>query len=555
MHTGPKWIERARVMAAGIRHGRALPCLASILLAAIALPAPTLAQDLRIALSSLPSTADPHVSASRIAFMLTDQVYEALAGTDADMQPYPLLAERWERTAEGDWLFHLRNGVAFHDGRPFTSRDIVYSFCRALRITEGNRPFAARLADVRAVEMRAPMQILIRMVQPRAVFPIDVATIPIVAAPAAADPVYTPGGCPDDVRLDSNRSDNLSPAVGTGPYRKTAFGPQSVDMVRHDGYWGNRSPWARVRFQPMAGTSGIKALLEGQVDIVDTPPVETLSFLEARSDVVVVKGPTTMVHYLQVNQNPDAVPTTGPPGAIPNPFTDHRVRRAVSLALPRDLIIRRVAQGLGAPTAQLPGPGMEGHAPDIPDDPYVPEEARRLMAEAGYADGLTTTLLTLPSQSRMAETIAHFLTMVGIRVTVEVEEGEAFWRRLREGDFGMFYAGWVFMPTDPADSMLALLGPAESTTIPGVVGRGAHNYGRYDNPALNDLLSSALVTDDTAERNAILREAQRLATDDAAWIPIMAMQGRWAVRAGIDLQPRRDRLLLAARIGTTSPTR
>lgn len=500
------------------------------------------AADLRIGLMNLARAADPHLGANRADYLLHEQIYEGLAGVDAGFRPLPRLAERWEQAADGAWLFHLRRGVRFQNGQPFTARDVLYSFCRVGRVGTEPRTLAARLTGIVAVEAPDPFTIRIRHETRVAIFPSDVAGIPIVAAPDDLSVTFAPDGCAGERWGDSAHYADPGLGAGTGPFRLARFATDEMVVERNRDHWGSPAAWDRVRLIHLTEQERVTAMVEGRVDILDDPSLESLPFFARLPGLALVEGPSSGVTYLQSNQRA----AEGPAG--PNRFRDRRVRRALLLAIPGRLLADRIVPGYGTVTGQMAMPGTDAHVPDIPDDEHDLAQARRLLAEAGFADGFDTTLMVTPMQVKVGDAIAHFLAMIGVRAKVQVEPMARYIERLRAGSFELFYGGWIYNPSNMPASLLALLGRGVEGT-----GRGAHNFGGYCNDDIDRQLVTALGEADAGRRNLMLQDAARILHDDVAWIPVMHAQGRWLVRTGIRLEPRLDRMLLARDI-TAEPT-
>lgn len=505
-------------------------------------PSRAVAADLRIGLMNLARVADPHLASNRADYLLHNQIYEGLTGVDAAYRPVPLLAERWEKTADGAWLFHLRRGVRFQNGQPFSARDVLYSFCRAGRVGPAPRAIAARLDAVAAVEALDPFTLLIRHEMPMAVFPGDMASVPIVAAPTDLHVAYSNRGCAGHDWGDSSRYADPALGAGTGPFRLSDYAHDTMVLERHPHYWGRPADWDHLRLIRLAETDRVPSMLEGRIDILDDPALESLPFFARRPGLALVEGPSTTVTYLQSNQRA-AHGTDGP-----NRFRDIRVRKALLLSLPARMLAERIVPGSGSVTAQMAMAGTEAHVPEIPDDEYDPVEARRLLAEAGFPQGFDTTLMVTPTQAKVGEGIAHFLAMAGVRAKVQVEPMERYLERLRRGEFELYYSGWIFNPGNLADSLLALLGRGVEGE-----GRGAHNYGGYSNDHVDRQLHAIMAEPDAGRRSRLLRDIAHILHDDVAWIPVMHARVRWMMRAGIHMEPRLDRMLLAHDIRPEAP--
>lgn len=491
--------------------------------------------------AAMPRSPDPHFGASRTEQFLHAQIYEGLADTDAQGQPVARLAERWERMADGVWLFRLRRNVRFHNGRAFTARDVIFSFCRTGTVAGSARPFAAMLADVAGVEVLDPYNILIRLRGRDMRFPTEIATIPIVAAPKGGGSwSYRQDGCAEVEGQNGNwiaETTFASPAAraGTGPFQLTDYGPQRIVAERNPDYWGEPAVWERYELIRLADNDLVRAALENRVDILDNPPLDALNFLKGKDNLHVVAFPSAALAYVQFNLRPR--------NGIPSPFHDARVRRAISLAIPREALARRVLPGLAAPTGQMPLRGSAAYDPTIPDNEFDPAEARRLLAEAGYPNGLQATMLAGSLQRRVADVVAHFLANIGIKLTVREETQDVLIRQLNAGDFELYCVGWIFGPGNIAGSYQALLG---SDSAGG--SKGMNNYGRYANADLDQLLADIRLEPSSSRRDQLTRRATQLIHADTAWIPLVHTQSRWAVRQNIVMDGRLDRSLRAAQI-------
>ncbi|MDG5496559.1 ABC transporter substrate-binding protein [Niveispirillum sp. BGYR6] len=505
---------------------------------------PGLAADLRVGVAALPRSADPHFGASRVEQFLHSQIYEGLVDTDAQGRPVPRLAERWERIDDGAWLFRLRHNVRFQNGQPFTARDVIFSFCRTGMIQGSAHPFAHRLAAAETVEMVNNFTLLIRMRDRDMLFPREIASIPIVAAPAgvADDWHYDSGTCqppldPDDKATSLDFGDP-GLGAGTGPFRLRSYQTDEIVAVRNPDYWGELAPWEHYRLIRLAPEEQVAAALEGKVDVLDNPPLNAMEFLKGKDDLRLVSFPSTALSYLQFNRRKE-----GGDKANHLPFQDVRVRQAINLAIPRNVLAQRVLAGVGSPAGQMPLQGSPSHAPDLAIPDHDPVQARRLLAEAGYPAGFQAVLVTGVAQRRVADVIAHFLANIGIRITVQEETQDRLIPRLIAGDFDLYCVGWIFDPSDIPGSYQALLG---SGSLDGR--RGLNNYGFYENKELDRLLARIRWEPAAAMRDQLTRRASRLMHDDVAWIPLAHTTSRWVLRAGLSMEGRLDRSLRANRV-------
>ncbi len=511
------------------RSGHALHRYVWLLLTCLLLLLPAGAKELRLGVSVMPRSVDPHFGISRTDQFLHAQVYEGLADTDVQQEPVPRLAQRWERQGDGVWLFHLRRNVLFQNGQPFRARDVLFSFCRTRFVANSARPYARFLKRAAVVAAVDDYTIRVQLNDDTVLFPIDIAAIPIIAAPPGTDWQFSTEGCATADRVRDTDFANPSLGAGTGPYRLVSFSPDRVTMRANPRHWGNAPDWQGFQVIRLDGADRVRAIVEGRVDILDSPPFGAVAFMKDRTDVKALYGASSALAYLQVNV------AAGAKGGIR--FDDVRVRRAIMMAIPREALAQRVLPGIGTATGQIPLKGATARSAEVPDEMFDPEQARHLLAEAGYPDGFKTTILAMPSHVRVAKVLAHFLAAIGINATVFEEAQDRFLPRVQSGDFEIYCAGWVFTPGNIAQSYHQLLG----STPPGL-----SNYGRYANPALDMLLASIEREPSATKRDDLTRSATRMVHDDAALIPLFHTWSRWIIRDGVILAPRMDRGLRAA---------
>jgi peptide/nickel transport system substrate-binding protein len=227
-----------------------------------------------------------------------------------------------------------------------------------------------------------------------------------------------------------------------------------------------------------------------------------------------------------------------------NPFKDQRIRRALSIAINREALAERVMEGAAQPAGQWLPPGVYSHNPDVPVPAFDPEAARRLLAEAGFPNGFRLTLHSpndrYPNDARAAQAIAQMWSRIGIRTEVVALPWTGFSARAARQEFAMRLTGWGSTTGEASYLLANVLGTYDTAAR-----RGASNAGRYSNPALDALTDRATATIDAQEREVLLRQAVRLATDEVALVPLFHLVNSWAARRGLRYEPRMDERTLA----------
>jgi len=216
-----------------------------------------------------------------------------------------------------------------------------------------------------------------------------------------------------------------------------------------------------------------------------------------------------------------------------NPLRDPRVRRALSLAINRQGIKDRVMDGYAAPTGQLMPEGLSGYEPAIPVDPYDPEHAKKLLADAGYPLGFGLTLHgpnnRYVNDGKIAEAVAQMWTRIGVKTEVDLMPAAAFFSRVLHAEFSMHLAGWASDTGEASSDLTELVASSNPDKGRGMV----FMPDKYANPKVDTIIEQALATIDTEKRESLYREAERLAMPDMPIIPLHHQVNLWAVRKGL----------------------
>ena len=519
------------LLSSGLRQSAALLCTALLLHAT---GAPAAATELRIGLSGEVTSLDPQFLAAQPNLTVARHVFESLTDVDAQTRLIPGLAERWRALDAITWEFNLRRNVKFHDGSPLTAEDVAFSLARPLSIKGSPGGFAAYVRAVASTTVVDAHTLRIKTRYPYGALPEDLNSILIVSKKAARN------ASPED--FDAGRA-----MIGTGPYRFVRYQRgDRLELARHDGWWSRRPAWDKVTLRIVpADPSRTAALLSGELDAIEHVPsadIKKINKINNLNIIQTISWRTIVLHLDQYRAHPPGLADiTGKPPAR-NPFMDLRVRRAISKAINRTAIAERVMEGLAVPAANIVSPGVFGHNPALKAEPYDPAGAKRLLAEAGYSNGFRVTL-TGPNNryindEQVLQAVAQGLTRVGIVTRVEAAPMSAFLGRVRREDTGFALLGWGSFAADLA--LRSLLATPDADR-----GHGAWNWGRYSNPQVDALMTQALASVERDKREALAREANTLAMQDLALIPLHHQVVSWAMRAGLTYTPRTDEFTLA----------
>jgi peptide/nickel transport system substrate-binding protein len=492
---------------------------------------PAHAADLRIGLAADVTSMDPHFLNLQPNVNIGWQVYDALTHVDADARLVPGLAVSWRALDATTWEFKLRRGVRFHDGGELTAEDVVFSIERTLQVPNGQ--FRTFTQGIVAKEVRDPYTLRLKTAVPYAMVPYDLDSVFIVSKNAAA------GARPED--FDSGRA-----MVGTGPFRFVRFARgDRVELARNDGYWGGAPSWDRVVFRIVpTDPARLAGLLSGELDLIEQVPTADLPRVRGDGRLATaqkVSWRTIFFHLDQRERAPGVTDRAGRPLAR-NPFRDLRVRRALSMAIDRRAIAERLMDGAALPASNLVSPPVFGYATDLEPDAYDPEGAKRLLAEAGYPDGFSTTLSApnnrYVNDEQIAQAVAQMLARVGVRARVEAMPMNVYLPKGARGEFAFAMLGWGSFSGDLALRSLVATADAKK-------GFGSFNWSGYSNPKVDALLERAFATVDEKARENLAREAMRIAMRDVAVIPLHHQVTTWGMRKSLVYAPRTDEFTLA----------
>jgi len=513
------------------------PAFPALLAAFLASVGAASAQTLTLGTGGSITSVDPHFFNAAPNNALAHHIFDRLVDRDARARVVPHLATEWRLVDERTWEFRLRPGVTWHDGRPFTGDDVAFSYARAPVVPNSPSGFGTLLRNVTAVEVVEPLLLRIRTSAPTPTLPTDLAGVSIVSRHVGQ------GATTED--YNSGRA-----AIGTGPYRFVSHRMgDRTELARNAEWWGAPQPWARVSYRFIANDSSrTAAILAGDVDVIDQVAPTDVARLRRDARVRVSEtGSLRLVHlgadYGRAENPPGVTDNTGQPIGR-NPFLDPRVRRAMSHAINRDALVERAMDGLGAPAGQWMPAGTYSHDPETRPPAFDPDLARRLLAEAGYPNGFRLTFWApndrWPNDARKAQAIAQMWARVGLATTVETLPWTAFAARGARGEFGVSMTSWGSTSGEGLSFLTNILATHDSARR-----MGAANGRRFSSAELDALVERASATMDDAARERAIVEAVRWAAREAPMVPVVHLQNVWALRRGLEHEPRMDERTLA----------
>jgi peptide/nickel transport system substrate-binding protein len=431
-----------------------------------------LAQDsITVAIQLEPPNLDPTGGAAQaIDSVLYANVFEGLTRFDADGAIIPSLAQDWSISEDGlVYTFNIAGGVKFHDGTTMDAEDVKFSLDRA-RADDSTNAQKGLFAGITDVTVITPMTVQITLDQPNGNFLFNLAWgDAVIVAPESIETI-------------------ASFPIGTGPFNFTDWiQGDRIELTAFPDYWGDAPALQSATFRFISDpTAAFAAVMAEDVDaFVGFPAPENLPQFEADPRFQVLVGNTEGETILSTNNK------------MP-PFDDILVRQAVAHAIDRQAIIDGAMFGYGTPI----GTHFAPHNPDYVDllanSPYDPDKARALLAEAGFADGFTTTLkLPPPSYARRGgEIIASQLREVGIQTEItNLEWAQWIEEVFKNKDFGLS----IVSHTEPMDINIYA---------------NPDYYFQYDNPDFQTLMETLNATTDPAQRSDLLAQAQTIISED-----------------------------------------
>ncbi len=501
------------------------------------------AQELKIGLKTEPSSLDPFYHNLGPNLQISQHIFDALVEQDDNQKLVPGLAVSWKPISDTEWEFKLRKGVKFSDGSDFTAEDVVFSIDRVAKVPNSPSPFTIYTKAIKEIKVIDPYTIHMVTAFPHPLLPNDLGSINIMSKKAAS------GSAPEGKTTEQlNKGDGL---VGTGPYKFVEWvRGDHLTLAANPNWWGGKARWAKVTFRPFTDNGArVAALLSGDVDLIEGPPTADLPKLRENPKVTVSQGLSNRVIYIALDSF--AEPSVGIPDANgKNPLKDKRVREALSMAINRDAIVKRIMQNLGVAAGDLLPQPMFGSRADAKVQKYDPDGAKKLLAAAGYPNGFTITLGTpndrYINDAEVAQAVAAMWTRIGIKTNVDAVKSTVFFKNRDEYKYSAYLAGWGAGTGEMSSPLRSLVATPNKEK-----GMGVTNRARYSNPAMDAKLEEALRTVDDKKREALLQDASRLVINDYGILPLHYEVTPWATRKGLAYKPRVDQNTLAQNVVVT----
>jgi peptide/nickel transport system substrate-binding protein len=444
-----------------------------------------------------PRGFDVAIGDSRPEQNLNIHVYDSLLDLDSENKVVPSLAESWAPTNDLTYRFNLRKGVKFHDGSPFNAEVVKWNFERFINPdTKATVLNYFRWLDKATVVDENTIDISLKA--PAPLFLKYIASYGYQASPKTAETMATK-------------------PIGTGPLR---FGEwvkgDHVTLEANPDYWGTKAALGKLTFKSLPQPSSrVAALRAGEADVViDLDPTAAKELQGAGGDAKIASVPGYRNIYLLVDHRADT------------PLKKREVRQALNMAIDKDALVAGLLEGYGTPLEGQPySPMYFGYNPGIKKIPYDVDQAKKLLAQAGYADGFEIKFVTpfgrYLKDKELTEAIAGQLEKVGVKATIEVVEWAAAMQKYTSHTNGPLAMNGQASPS---------LDCLEHFTIYWW-SKGAVSH--YDNPAFDALYDKANVEMDEKAREKILQDAVKVLADDYANIWLHQQHDLYGVRSRV----------------------
>ncbi|HVJ72468.1 MAG TPA: ABC transporter substrate-binding protein [Casimicrobiaceae bacterium] len=511
--------------------------VAAATLAASAFTVPVLAADLVVGLSADVTAIDPHYHNLTPNNAVAAHLFDYLVLRSEKSQPIPGLATEWKAIEPTVWEFKLRRGVKFSDGSEFTAADVVASIDRVPKVPNSPSPFTAYTKQIAKIDVVDPYTIRFRTVSPYPLMPTDLTQIAIVSKGAAG--------------ASTEEFNSGKAAIGTGPYKLVRYAKgDRIELVRNDTWWGGRTPWEKVTLRLVTNDAArVAALLSGDVQAIENVPTADVARLKGDKRLAIYRQVSDRLMYVHLDSDRASTPFVTAKDGKPldrNPLKDANVRKALSIAVNRPLVVERVMENEAVPAGQLVPDFLFGATKNLKVEKYDPEGARKLLAQAGYPDGFALTLHATNNRyvndAKIAQALAQMWTRIGVKTDVVAMPSATFFPQATDLKFSVLLVGWSTGTGESSSSLKALL-----MTFNRDRGYGTANRGRYSNGKVDALTEDALATVDDTKREAYLQRAAEIAVGDTGIIPLHFQVSLWATRDGIAYVPRVDEQTLAHR--------
>ncbi len=442
-----------------------------------------------IAIESQVKNLDPRFATDAYSQRVVELIYNGLVKLDQKSNIVPDACERWEMPNDKTYVFHLRNNITFHDGKPLTVEDVRYTF-ESILSEETKSPFKAAFQKIKKIEILGPQTIQLTLDEPSAVFLTDLTVARII--PRHYDDLKT-------------QALNNHP-IGSGPYR---FIKQDINKIElrtvENHFWKTPKLDKLIIKTVLEDTTRVALLRKKEVDLVQNAlPSTSLSQFQKLSDFMILQVPSLSYKYLGFN--------------LKDPILKNlKVRQAIAHAINIKEIIQYGLDGLAIEAVSLLSPESPYFEKDVPKYPFDLKKAQELLDKAGYPKQsqknerfkLEFKTSTNPEAVRITKMIANQLRKVDINVEVLTFEFGTFYEDIKKGNFQMFSLQRVGI-TEPD----VFYNSFHSAMTP----PNGDNRGFYKNSFVDQLLEKGRKTVEPEKRKPAYSRLQKIIAEELPYV-------------------------------------
>lgn len=463
---------------------------------------------LRYPIPDDPTTLDPGLVQDGDTIDALQQVFEGLVGWGENNQPEGRLAENWDIEDDGKtYVFHIKKGVKFHNGKEMTAEDIKWTMERntSQALASPTWQYLADIVGVRehhegkaqgisGIVVRDPYTLAVTIDKPRPYF-LGKLTYLICCA------------MDKDALPESGPITDVKQMMGTGPFKAKQYERNQLLVLEANKDYHGGAPLIEMIERPVIKDPATR-LAKYRSNEIDLLQLERQDLDAINKDEKLVKDlkpfDRPSIYYVGLNQKAYA------------PFKDRRVRQAFAMAIDKDRIVKDILGGANKIANGIVPPGVIGHRDETNAIKFDIEGAKKLLADAGFPGGKGLPPMELnfrdgrPDVRIVAEAVQDMLQKnLGVTINPRMMEWGAYLDKWNKGDVQIFHMRWAADYLDPENFLSYML----STT-------GPENKIGYSNPEYDALCAKGDVTMDWEQRAPLYAQAEDIVLQDAPWVPI-----------------------------------
>jgi peptide/nickel transport system substrate-binding protein len=465
-------------------------------------------------------TLNPLSSYMQLGFEVFLLLYDPLVRYDENYEPVGCLAENWSVSDDQlTWTFQLRDGVTWHDGEPFTSKDVKFTY--DLMADSGlGYMYSSYLTGITDIECPDDLTVVIKTEEPKA-------NMLMNTTPILPEHIWSQVS-KDELEVYTNEN-----PVGTGPFKFDSSSQGVIKLVRNDSYFGKVPSMDECVFVKYDNSDTLaQALSLGEIDAAVSLNPAQKNQLENDKNVTLISGEIPGFTQIGINCWTDAASSGNPL------LKDKTVRQAIEYAIDKEKIVQMAYGGEGEAGTTLLNPGQFYHYEPAGDElrSYNIEKGNELLDQAGYqdtdgdgirenaaGDKLEFSLITIADNSeeiKAGQLIVSDCQKIGISIKNETMDDGALQDQINAGSFDMFIWGWGG-DVDPSVIL-------ELITTDQI---GGNNEPHFSNPRYDELFLKQMTMMDEKERQAAVFEMQKIAYDEAPYIILLYDNNLQAIRS------------------------